>query len=133
MRRVKKITKVTRSIKVHEILRDLQSDRSDEWIMKKYDLSWGQLAKVYSKLYYAGHLSEIDLAIRLEMRAGRGTSHIPLVQMTDTQALYECNICGFTASAHFSVCPICFATNLRRLTRKSRRRLYAASGVHGAA
>jgi hypothetical protein len=118
MIRVRTITKITRLIPLSDIIRDLKSDASDEEIMVKRKLSWGQLAKVYSKLFYGGAISREDLTRRFEMRRGKRSSHIPLVQMESSPVGYRCSICGFVSERHFSVCPECSGLNLRRLLRR---------------
>jgi hypothetical protein len=118
MLRVRKITKITRLIPLSDIVGDLKSDASDEDVMAKHKLSWGQLAKVYSKLFYGGAISREDLARRFEMRRGKRVSHIPLVRIEASALGYRCSVCGFVSERHFSVCPECSGLNLRRLIRR---------------
>ena len=121
MRKLLRVTKVTRVLKVADVLRDVLSDRSDEDILEKHDLTWRQLEKVYTKLFYGGYLSKAELARRVELRRGRDASHIPFVDLESSDMLYVCEICGFSSCLHFSSCPRCRQVNLRRLTRSSRR------------
>jgi rubrerythrin len=119
MKKVLKVTKVTRVLKIADILRDILSDMSDEEVLERHDLSWIQLEKIYSKLFYGGYLSKAELATRVQMRCGRDASHIPLVDLDCSEKVYLCEICGFTSPFHFSACPRCRQVNLRRLTRCS--------------
>lgn len=112
------VTKVTRLLKIADILQDILSAVSDEELIQKYELSWKQLGKVYSKLFYGGYLSKEELSSRIELRSGRDCSHIPLVDIQDFEHEYECQICGFSSPLHFSACPRCRQINLRRLTRR---------------
>lgn len=118
MLRIRQITKITRLIPFLDVVQDLKSEASDEDVMAKHNLSWTQLAKVYSKLFYSGALSREDLARRLEMRLGKRASHIPLVRIEAASTGYRCSICGFVSERHFSVCPECSGLNLRRLMRR---------------
>lgn len=112
------VTKVTRVLKVSGILRDILSDMSDEELLDKYSLSWIQLEKIYTKLYYGGYLSKEELVRRVELRYGQDSSHIPLADLECADAVYSCEICGFASPLHFSACPRCRQLNLRRLTRR---------------
>ena len=112
------VTKVTRLLKIADVLQDMLSAVSDEELIQKYELSWKQLGKVYSKLFYRGYLSKEELSSRIELRSGRDCSHIPLVDIQDLEHVYECQICGFASPLHFSACPRCRQINLRRLTRR---------------
>lgn len=118
-RRVVRMTKITKVIKVSEILSDILDDRSDEEILEKYGINWNQLEKIYGKLFYGGYLDKFDMRRRLELRNGKGSSHIPYAEIKDSGALYECLTCGFSTPLHFSVCPRCRQVNLRRLRRSS--------------
>jgi hypothetical protein len=118
MRRVLTVTKTTRVLKVREILSDMLSDLPDEEIMEKHGLHWEQLEKIYAKLYYGGYLGKEDVTRRVELRRGKDAAHIPFAQIEDGGTLYECSVCGFISSLHFSTCPRCREVNLRRLTRR---------------
>ena len=118
MIKIRRITKVSRMVKIREIVRDLRSSTSDEEIMDKYALTWRQLAKIYAKLFYSGYLCEPDIVRRREMRAGMSTAHIPVTQIDSVSVGYNCSLCGFTSAFHFSECPRCHGVNLRRLARK---------------
>jgi hypothetical protein len=111
-------SKTTRVLRVAEVLACIMQDMSDEEIVRKFGLTWKQIGKVYSKLFYGGFLNTQDLARRIELRKGRSTAHIPLVEMESSQYEYECGTCGFISSLHFSECPRCKQLNLRRLVRK---------------
>lgn len=111
------VTKTTRVLKVADVLGDMLSDMSDEDIVEKYSLSWKQLEKVYAKLFYGGFLRKSELMRRVELRGGKGCSHIPLVDIHDADKLYQCEICGYLSVFHFSECPRCRQINLRRLVR----------------
>jgi hypothetical protein len=115
MKKIVTVTKVTRLLKLADILADILSDMSDEGLLAKYDLSWRQLGKVYSKLYYGAILSKEDMLHRMELRDGRDASHIPFVEIEDMERLYECEVCGFASPFHFTSCPKCRQLNLRRL------------------
>jgi len=115
MLKIVRVTKITRLIRLSEILADIKSDTTDEKIAEKYRLTWSQMARAYSKLFHEGFLAVEDLRRRLAMRSGKAASHIPLVQMDDSAARYECFFCGFVSPFHFSACPRCQALNLRRL------------------
>lgn len=131
MRKLLRVTKVTRVMKVAEILRDVLSDRSDEDLLEKHDLTWRQLEKIYTKLFYGGYLSKAELARRVELRRGRDASHIPFVDLECSDSLYLCEICGYSSPLHFSTCPRCRQVNLRRLTRSTPRVAVASRGpVH---
>lgn len=119
MLKITRITKVTRLIKLSYILADLKSDASDEEIAEKYGLTWTQMARAYSKLFHGGFLGKEDLGRRLAMRSGKASSHIPLVQISDSARQYECHFCGFRSRFHFSACPRCQAVNLRRLPKRA--------------
>lgn len=115
MRKIVTVTKVTRLLKLGDILSDILSDLSDEAVLAKYDLSWRQLGKVYSKLFFGGILTREDMLRRLSLRCGRDASHIPFVEIEDMEKVYECEVCGFTSPFHFTSCPRCRQLNLRRL------------------
>lgn len=119
------VTKTTRLLKVADILRDMQSSMSDEELLERHSLSWSQLEKVYSKLFYGGHLGKDELMRRIELRSGKDCSHIPLVDIYDADEVYLCEVCGYISGLHFSLCPRCRQINLRRL---SRRFLYGVTG-----
>jgi hypothetical protein len=125
-----KVTKVTRVLKVSEILKDILSDIADEELLKKYGLCWKQLEKVYCKLFYGGFLGVDQLRRRSRLRGGKATSHIPLAEFEDPGRIYECQICGYTSTLHFSACPRCRQINLRRLIRQSPR-IVASSQAGG--
>jgi len=120
MVKIRRITKVARLIKIREIICDLKSDITDEELVEKYDLTWNQLSKVYTRLFYSGYLKKEDLVRRLEMRSGRASSHIPLAQMDHGGTGYECSVCGYSSLMHFSACPRCHRINLRRIMKKPR-------------
>ena len=119
MIRVVKVTKVKRVIKVSDILRDLLNDVSDETILRKYRLTWLQLEKIYAKLFHAGFLSKQEMETRIELRSGHDASHIPYADLGEAGEVYECSVCGFASSRHFSACPRCREVNLRRLQRRA--------------
>ena len=118
-KKVIKVIKVITVLKVSEILGDILSDITDEELLEKYGLCWNQLEKVYCKLFYGGFLGKDQLQRRSCLRAGRGASHIPLAEIDDPGRIYECLICGYTSTLHFSACPRCCQINLRRLTWQS--------------
>ncbi|MGB6063175.1 MAG: hypothetical protein WBG50_00080 [Desulfomonilaceae bacterium] len=133
-KKVVKVTKVTKLLKVSEILGDMLSDVTDEELLEKYRLSWKQLEKIYSKLFYGGFLDRDQLRRRSRMRAGRPAFHIPLAEIDNPGTIYECLICGYSSLLHFSVCPRCRQINLRRLTRQSAQVVaFSRSGQHAVA
>ncbi len=118
MRIITIMTKVTRVLKVSDLVRDITSDATDEELMAKHNLDWRQLTKTYSRLYHGGFISQETLAYRVELRGGRDASHIPLADLGDTPRQYECRTCGFASASHFTNCPRCHEINLRRLSRR---------------
>jgi len=118
MKKLLRVTKVTRLLKIADILRDMLDDLSDEDLLDKYKLSWKQMQKIYSKLYYGGYLTQNALIRRMELRAGKDASHIPFAEIHGSNTVYQCEICGFSSSRHFSACPRCRQVNLRRLKRR---------------
>jgi hypothetical protein len=114
-----RITKVTKFIRVSEILKDMLEDRSDEELMEKYQIGWKQLGKLYGKLFYGGFMQKRDMRRRMELRAGRSSSHIPYVEIKGSASTYKCFACGFTTPLHFSTCPRCRQVNVRRLSRST--------------
>ncbi len=78
MKKILRVTKTTRLVKIREILTDIFADVSDEKLTEEYSLSWEQLGKVYSKLFYAGFLTSEDLEKRIDLRSGKDSSHIPM-------------------------------------------------------
>jgi len=118
MKRVLRVTKVTKVLRIKDLLRDMLLGMSDEDLMNKHALRWTQLEKIYRKLYYGGHLGKAELLRRIEMRVGKNVSHIPFAEIEDSGIIYRCEICGFTSPLHFSTCPRCHEINLRRLTRR---------------
>jgi hypothetical protein len=128
MRKIIIIRKVSRLIPISEILRELKSDTTDEELLERYQLTWSQLEKIYSRLFHGGLLSEEDLARRLEMRSGKAASHIPFVRMENVSRMYHCSFCGFDSAYHFSTCPRCSGVNLRRLRRKLPRLVFVGDG-----
>ncbi len=119
MKKVVTFTKVAKLLKLYEVVADLKSHTTDEEIIAKYNLTWAQLTKVYSKLFYGGHIDLDDLVRRLDMRGDKDASHIPLVRLDGTGGQYECWICGYSSAYHFSSCPRCKGINLRRLHKQS--------------
>ena len=119
MKKMLRITKITKIVKTREILNDILAEVSDEALLDKYSLCWEQLAKVYSKLFYGGLLTCEDLCRRIELRSGGNASHIPLAEIHGSVKVYECHTCGFTSHLHFSACPRCREINLRRLTKRA--------------
>src|SRR5512139_3898416 len=105
MKKILRVTKTTRLVKVREILTDIFTDVSDETLCDQYDLSWEQLGKIYSKLFYGGFLTIEDLERRIDLRVCKDASHIPLADIYGDKALYECLIWGFISHLHFSACP----------------------------
>lgn len=126
MKKIVRMTKVKRLINIPKIVSDIRSEISDEEIMDTYGLNTDQLTKVYSRLFHGGHLSARDLARRVEMRNGEDAGHIPLANMVNSTHEYACANCGFESPAHFTTCPRCGLTNLRRLSRL----LQYASSIH---
>jgi hypothetical protein len=120
-KKVVTFTKTTRLLKVAELVGDMLADVPDEALLRKYGLAWNQLHKVYSKLFYGGFLSKDEMVRRIELRGGRDTSHIPLVEIEESGTSYECMTCGFESTLHFSKCPRCKQINLRRLMRRAGR------------
>ncbi len=119
MKKILRITKTTRLVKIREILADMFADVSDEKLLEQYDVSWEQLGKIYSKLFYGGFLTAEDLEKRIDLRPGKDTSHIPLADIYGDNHLYECTICGYVSHLHFSACPRCRQINLRKLCKRS--------------
>lgn len=117
-KKVVTFTKTTRLLKIAEVIEDMLDDVSDEELLHKYRLDWQQLHKVYSKLFYGGYLSKEEMLRRIELRSGRDTSHIPVVDIDESRDAYECTTCGYESSLHFSECPRCKQINLRRLRRR---------------
>ncbi|MFH1115936.1 MAG: hypothetical protein V1792_18650 [Pseudomonadota bacterium] len=128
MRKLLRVTKVTRVMKIADLLRDILTDLSDEELLEKHDLSWTQLEKIYTKLFYGGYLSKAELAGRVALRRGKDASHIPYVDLESSDMLYLCEICGYSSPLHFSSCPRCRQVNLRRLTRSSRQVVVPSKG-----
>jgi hypothetical protein len=126
MKKIMTMTKIVRTFKVREILGDMLANMTDEALLLKYALSWKQLGKIYTKLFYGGYLSDEDLLVRIELRRGRDASHIPLVQINTSGSVYECLVCGYMSALHFSECPRCHQINLRRLSRRVASANYAA-------
>ena len=120
MRKLVKVTKITRVFRVAEILNDILTDMSDEDLLKKYRINMKQLGKIYCKLFYGGFLGKDDIVRRVELRHGKDASYIPFAEIQDGDVTYECVVCGFASPLHFSTCPRCQQLNLRRLTRPSR-------------
>ena len=118
MKRRLVVTKTTRVLKVAEILSDMQSEMSDEELLEKHSLTWKQLEKVYGKLFYGGFLDKDELMRRIELRDGKSCSHIPLVDIHESGEAYQCEVCGYFSSLHFSLCPRCRQVNLRRLSKR---------------
>ncbi|MEW6349143.1 MAG: hypothetical protein AB1646_08775 [Thermodesulfobacteriota bacterium] len=112
------MTKVTRVLKVSDLVRDITSDTTDEELMEKHSLDWKQLGKIYTRLYHGRYISQETLIYRLEMRGGRDASHIPLADLGETTRHYECRTCGFSSGSHFTNCPRCHEINVRRLTKR---------------
>ncbi len=129
MKKIMTMTKIVRTFKVREILRDMLTDMTDEALLRKHALSWKQLGKIYTKLFYGGYLSDKDLLARIELRRGKDASHIPLVQIDSAGTAYECLVCGYISASHFSQCPRCSQINLRRLTRRIAAANYAAQSA----
>ncbi|MBI4964600.1 MAG: hypothetical protein HY913_15080 [Desulfomonile tiedjei] len=130
MRKLVKVTKITRLFKVAEILGDIMGDLHDEELLMKYKITWKQLGKIYCRLFYGGFLNKDDMVRRIELRHGKDASHIPFAELPESSVTYKCAICGFVSSYHFSACPRCRQLNLRRLTRPSRPFPYAAGSVY---
>jgi hypothetical protein len=119
-KKVVTFTKTTRLLKVAEVLDDMLAGVSDEELLQKYCLTWQQLHKVYSKLFYGGFLSKTEMIWRMELRPNGDTSHIPVADIEEARDSYECLTCGFSSTLHFSQCPRCRQINLRRLARRRR-------------
>jgi len=130
MRKLVKVTKISRVFKAAEILDDILAGMSDEELLEKYRININQLEKIYCKLFYGGFLTKDDMIRRIDARRGKDASHIPFAELPDSAVTYECAICGFTSSQHFSACPRCRQLNLRRLTRSSRTPLYGVAPVY---
>jgi hypothetical protein len=133
MKKILRMTKVVRTVKVREILRDMLAELPDEALLEKYQLNWKQLGKIYTKLFYGGLLSDELMLTRIELRQGKDASHIPLVQIDGSGTIYECLVCGYISALHFSECPRCRQINLRRLSRRVPARDYAAYSARYAA
>ena len=129
MKKILRVTKTTRLVRIREILTDIFADVSDEALLEQYSLSWEQLGKIYSKLFYGGFLTAEDLERRIDIRVGKDASHIPLAEICGDKALYECMICGFVSHLHFSACPRCRQINLRRLAKRSPSSHYVWQGT----
>jgi hypothetical protein len=130
MRKLVKVTKITRVFKVAEILKDILTEVSDEQLLRKYRINFKQLEKIYCRLFYGGFLTKDDMVRRIELRHGKDACHIPFAELPNSSATYECAICGFASSQHFSACPRCRQLNLRRLTKSSRPYPYATGPVY---
>lgn len=117
MRRLLRVTKVTRVLKLNEIITDIRLGVPDESILRKYRITRKQLGRVYCKLFYAGYLTREDMVRRIEMRHGKDSSYIPYAELQESNRIYECLTCGYSSTLHFSACPRCQQLNLRRLTR----------------
>jgi rubrerythrin len=130
MRKLVKVTKITRVFKVGEVLNDILTEMSDEELLEKYRISTKQLEKVYCRLFYGGFLTSEDMIRRIELRHGKDASHIPFAELPDSGVTYECSICGFISSQHFSTCPRCRQLNLRRLTKPAATPPYASGPVY---
>ena len=131
-KKVVTFTKTTRLLKVSEVLDDMLAGVQDEELLHKYCLTWKQLHKVYSKLFYGGYLSKMEMVWRIELRSGGDASHIPVADIEESRDSYECLTCGFSSSLHFSECPRCRQINLRRLVRVRRIFPPAATGNYAA-
>lgn len=118
MRKLLRITKITRIFRLKEILNDIHSGVEDEDILSKYRINQMQLSRIYSKLFYGGHLTKRDILRRIHMRSGMDSSYIPYAEFESSDYVYECLTCGFSSMHHFSVCPRCQQLNLRRLNRR---------------
>jgi len=118
MKRLLRVTKVTRVLKLKDILTDIQFGVPDEDILGKYRITGKQLGRIYCKLFYAGHLTEGDMVRRIEMRCGRDASYIPYAELQESNRVYECLTCGYSSTLHFSACPRCQQLNLRRLSMR---------------
>jgi len=112
------VTKTTRVLKVADIVSDMRAGMSDEDLLQKHSLTWKQLEKVYSKLFYGGFLGKGELMRRVELRDGQSCAHIPLVDIHAAGDAYQCEVCGYISGLHFSMCPRCRQVNLRRLSRR---------------
>ncbi len=130
MRKLVKVTKTSRVFKVAEILKDVLTEATDEELLEKYRINFKQLEKIYCRLFYGGFLTKDDMIRRIELRHGKDACHIPFAELPDSTATYECAICGFASSQHFTTCPRCRQLNLRRLTKSSRTYPYAARPVY---
>jgi ribosomal protein L40E len=115
MKKYLTVKKVTRVLRIADIVRDMLSDVTDEELLEKYSLDWTQLRKVYCKLFYGGVLTKEQLVRRVELRSGSDSSHIPLADIEEVDRVYTCEVCGFASPWHFSACPRCHQVNLRRL------------------
>ncbi|MBM4327345.1 MAG: hypothetical protein FJ118_09300 [Deltaproteobacteria bacterium] len=113
------ITKTKKLIRIRDIVDDLKSEKSDEEIKERFSVSWEQMGKIYARLFYGGFITEEDLVRRVELRDGRDASHIPLVRIDLPDCLFQCSLCGFTSSRHFSRCPRCREIHLRRLRKRA--------------
>jgi hypothetical protein len=130
MRRIIKVTKVTRMVRIADVLNDILTDVHDEDLLEKHNLTWKQLQKVYAKLFHAGYLEREDMERRIELRCGRDPSHIPFAEILHSEALYECEVCGYWSIFHFTICPRCSQINMRRLTRPMPRKRLVVSRAH---
>jgi hypothetical protein len=118
MRKLLRISKVTRVFRLKELLNDVHSGVEDDDILDKYRITRKQLGRIYSKLFYGGHLTERDIVRRIAMRGGKDSSYIPYAEFQGSNQIYECLTCGFSSMLHFSACPRCQQLNLRRLSRR---------------
>ncbi|HMK35386.1 MAG TPA: hypothetical protein VK463_09990 [Desulfomonilaceae bacterium] len=118
-KKVVRMTKVTKVIKVADILKDMLQDISDEELLLKYRIGWKQLEAIYGKLFYGGFLDTSCMRRRIDLRGGRSSAHIPLADIKDSGSVYTCLTCGYTSSLHFSACPRCRQVNLRRLHKSA--------------
>jgi ribosomal protein L40E len=127
------VTKITKVIRVSEILKDMLEDISDEELLEKYQIGWVQLGKLYGKLLYGGFIDKNNMRHRLDLRAGRSSSHIPFVEINGSASTYVCVACGYKSTLHFSTCPKCHQVNLRRLRRSvlsaTSRRVHPGNGA----
>ena len=80
MKKLLRITKTTRVFRLKEMLNDIRSGVADEDILGKYRISHKQLGRIYSKLFYEGHLTKRDIVRRVGMRAGKDSSGHPVTR-----------------------------------------------------
>jgi hypothetical protein len=90
--------KAVRKISAKSIMADLRAGSSDTELMKKYDISYGALQDIFSKLMVAG------LATQAYFNK-RALKQSPALQSENSTR--TCPHCGFSSASPFTKCPRC--------------------------